>query len=223
MYNRPKGGSQMKQFYELIKANIIEFDRLLLEKYASLELNETETILLIKLHQLSKKNYVMPSVREISSLMYIKEEDISDLIYGLLEKGFLDLIQTEHQNKESYDFDGIYKRMSLLLENDQDRIRSIAHDHTVRKVAKLLEREWKKTLSTFELEIIVRWIEEKHHTYEEIEEAVLKGLKQNQTNIKYVDRILANLPDVQSKPSTEEGDAIRALFNEVYFGSKKDI
>lgn len=213
----------MKQFYELIKSNIIEFDRLLLEKYAALDLNETETILLIKLHQMSKKSVMMPSVREISTMMRIGEDQVSDFIYGLLEKGFIDLVQHAHQQREVYDFDQTYQRLSLLLENDQEKIQTMANDHIVKKIAKLLEREWKKTLSTLELEIIVRWIEEKEYTYEAIEEAVLKGLKQNQTSIKYVDRILANIDISTKQTSTEEGDAIRALFNEVYFGSKKNI
>lgn len=213
----------MKQFYELIKSNIIEFDRLLLEKYAALDLNETETILLIKLHQMSKKSVLMPSVREISTMMRIGEDQVSDYIYNLLEKGFIDLVQHAHQQREVYDFDQTYQRLSLLLENDQEKIQTMANDHIVKKIAKLLEREWKKTLSTLELEIIVRWIEEKEYTYEAIEEAVLKGLKQNQTSIKYVDRILANIDTSTKQTSTEEGDAIRALFNEVYFGSKKNI
>lgn len=213
----------MKQFYELIKSNIIEFDRLLLEKYAALDLNETETILLIKLHQMSKKSVLMPSVREISTMMRIGEDQVSDYIYNLLEKGFIDLVQHAHQQREVYDFDQTYQRLSLLLENDQEKIQTMANDHIVKKIAKLLEREWRKTLSTLELEIIVRWIEEKEYTYEAIEEAVLKGLKQNQTSIKYVDRILANIDTSTKQTSTEEGDAIRALFNEVYFGSKKNI
>lgn len=213
----------MKQFYELIKSNIIEFDRLVLEKYAALDLNETETILLIKLHQMSKKSAVMPSVREISSMMQINEDQVSDFIYGLLEKGFIDLVQHAHQQREVYDFDQTYQRLSLLLENDQDKIKTMANDHIVKKIAKMLEQEWKKTLSTLELEIIVRWIEEKQYTYEEIEDAVLKGLKQNQTSIKYVDRILANIDTSPKQASTDEGDAIRALFNEVYFGNKKNI
>lgn len=213
----------MKQFYELIKSNIIEFDRLLLEKYAALDLNETETILLIKLHQMSKKSVLMPSVREISTMMRIGEDQVSDYIYNLLEKGFIDLVQHAHQQREVYDFDQTYQRLSLLLENDQEKIQTMANDHIVKKIAKLLEREWRKTLSTLELEIIVRWIEEKEYTYEAIEEAVLKGLKQNQTSIKYVDKILANIDTSTKQTSTEEGDAIRALFNEVYFGSKKNI
>ena len=45
----------MSKYYELIKSNIIEFDRLLLDKYHQLNLNEVDTILLIKIHNLIKQ------------------------------------------------------------------------------------------------------------------------------------------------------------------------
>lgn len=214
----------MNKYYELIKSNIIEFDRLLLDKYHQLNLNETDAVLLIKLHNLIRNGNKFPSTSLISSNMSINEDECNRRIVDLVNNGYIDMLLSSVDSKENYSLDDTYKRLGYILENDERQIKNQEHDNKIKKIVTLLEKEWKKLLSPLELEIISNWVLDKQYLYEDIEEAVLRGLKQKQTNIKYVDRILLSMHQELEEVNSEATETnIKDLFEEVYLGAKRNI
>lgn len=214
----------MNKYYELIKSNIIEFDRLLLDKYHQLNLNETDAVLLIKLHNLIKSGNKFPSTSLISSQMSITEDECNRRIVDLVNNGYIDMLLSSIDSKENYSLDDTYKRLSYILENDERQIQNQEFDNKIKKIVNLLEKEWKKLLSPIELEIISNWVLDKQYLYEDIEEAVLRGLKQKQTNIKYVDRILLSMHQELEEVDSRSSDTnIKDLFEEVYLGAKRNL
>lgn len=114
--------------------------------------------------------------------------------------------------------------MGLLLEDEERKATDKKHDLEIKKIVNLLETEWKKLLSSLELEIVARWVTEKNYTFDNVKEAVLRGLKQKQTNIKYVDRILTTMhQDVEEVQKDPNKPNIKELFEEVYFGAKRNL
>jgi len=214
----------LSKYYDLIKSNIIEFDRLLLDKYYQLNLNEVDTILLIKLHNLIKQGNKFPSSSLLASQMYITEDQVGERIVDLVNRGFIDMLLSSVDSKEHYCLDATYRRLGLLLEDEERKATDKKHDLEIKKIVNLLETEWKKLLSSLELEIVARWVTEKNYTFDNVKEAVLRGLKQKQTNIKYVDRILTTMhQDVEEVQKDPNKPNIKELFEEVYFGAKRNL
>lgn len=214
----------MSKYYELIKSNIIEFDRLLLDKYHQLNLNEVDTILLIKIHNLIKQGNNFPSSGLLASQMYITEEQVGERIVDLVNRGYIDMMLSSIDSKEMYSLDDTYRRLSFILDNEERNIQNKKFDLEIKRIVNLLETEWKKLLSSIELDIVTRWVMEKNYTYDNIKEAVLRGLKQKQNNIKYVDRILISMhQEVEEVERDPNKPNIKELFEEVYLGAKRNI
>lgn len=214
----------MSKYYELIKSNIIEFDRLLLDKYHQLNLNEVDTILLIKIHNLIKQGNNFPSSGLLASQMHITEEQVGERIVDLVNRGYIDMMLSSIDSKEMYSLDDTYRRLSFILDNEERNIQNKKFDLEIKRIVNLLETEWKKLLSSIELDIVTRWVMEKNYTYDNIKEAVLRGLKQKQNNIKYVDRILISMhQEVEEVERDPNKPNIKELFEEVYLGAKRNI
>ncbi|HPN61421.1 MAG TPA: hypothetical protein PLO88_04755 [Bacilli bacterium] len=102
--------------YTLLKNNIIDFDRLLLEKYRALKLDEANTIILIKLNNLLKQGKRFLVVEELVETMALSKEEVAKRIVQLVNDGFVALELSEIDAKEQFNLDETYKRLSYLLE-----------------------------------------------------------------------------------------------------------
>ena len=79
----------MEKYYDLIKNNLINFDNLIIEKYASLKLNETEAMILIKINRLLQKDITSISVKKLAKNMSVSETDLANYLMRLIDFGFL--------------------------------------------------------------------------------------------------------------------------------------
>ena len=156
--------------------------------------------------------------------MHITEEQVGERIVDLVNRGYIDMMLSSIDSKEMYSLDDTYRRLSFILDNEERNIQNKKFDLEIKRIVNLLETEWKKLLSSIELDIVTRWVMEKNYTYDNIKEAVLRGLKQKQNNIKYVDRILISMhQEVEEVERDPNKPNIKELFEEVYLGAKRNI
>lgn len=200
----------MSNYYMLLQNDIIDFDKLLLEKYCLLGLDEVEVIILIKLNKLLKSGNKF-SITHLSKNMTVTEGVIRDKLVTLINNQFITL-QLIDKN-EIYSLDDTYKRLSSLLDSLNDENKNNEIDSNVVKVIALLEKEFKKILSPLDVELVHKWIKEDQFTYDKVYNAVLETLKHNKKSIQYVDIIL-NKKTVENKNTSNEG--LQDLFNQVY-------
>ena len=200
----------MSNYYILLQNDIIDFDKLLLEKYCLLGLDEVEVIILIKLNKLLKSGNKF-SITQLSKNMTVTEDFIRDKLVTLINNQFITL-QLIDKN-EIYSLDDTYKRLSSLLDSLNDENINNEIDSNVVKVIALLEKEFKKILSPLDVELVHKWIKEDQFTYDKVYNAVLETLKHNKKSIQYVDIIL-NKKTVENKNTSNEG--LQDLFNQVY-------
>lgn len=200
----------MSNYYMLLQNDIIDFDKLLLEKYSLLGLDEVEVIILIKLNKLLKSGNKF-SITHLSKNMTVPEDIIRNKLVTLINNQFITL-QLINKN-EIYSLDDTYKRLSNLLDNLNDETNNNAFDADIVKVVVLLEKEFKKMLSPLDSEMVHKWIKEDKFSYDKIYDAVLETLKHNKKSIQYVDIIL-NKKTTETKNSSNEG--LQNLFNQVY-------
>lgn len=204
----------MKRYYDLLKDNIIDFDKLILEKYYMLGLNEVEAIILIKLNNLLKKGERSLSLNEVVPFMSISEEECSERIVKLVEEGFIAIEFTNVKSKETFNLDETYRKLSLILLDENNAKASDEKKELLKETITLLEKELKKILSPIEREIVSKWYYEYQYDSKDIDEAIMNALKYKNRGIQYIDRTLFknNNKEVQKETNTE----IEELFKQVY-------
>lgn len=206
--------------YNLIKDDIISFDKLMIEKYHLLGLDETDAIVLIRLNDLLKRGERSLSLEKIAPTMKIKTEELGMRIVDLVTKGFITLELSSVDAKEVFSLDETYRRLVFLLEAEDENLKDEAVKRKIKATVSLLERELKKTLSPLELEMVNRWYLEGKYSDEDIEAAILKALKYKNRGVAFIDRSLAASKKEAEKEPLPEGENIMDLFKKVYAKNK---
>ncbi|HHZ12198.1 MAG TPA: hypothetical protein GYA05_05750 [Acholeplasmataceae bacterium] len=206
--------------YNLIKDDIISFDKLMIEKYHLLGLDETDAIVLIRLNDLLKRGEKSLSLEAIAPTMKVKAEELGKRIVELVNKGFITLELSSVDAKEVFSLDETYRRLAFLLEAEDDNRKDEAVKRKIKTAVSLLEKELKKTLSPLELEMVNRWYVEGEYSDEEIEAAILKALKYKNRGVAFIDRALASAKKEAENKPLPEGENILDLFKKVYAKDK---
>ena len=150
-----------------------------------LELNEIDFILLMYFYNKGENNSF--DVSEINKDLGIQEKDIMISIGSLNSKKLIDFKTIKNDKgitKEYISLDDFYNRLSLLLMDEKDN-----KEETDTNIFTEIEKEFGRTLSPIEYEIVKAWLE--NNMSEELihcalEEAVLNGV----SNLRYIDKIL---------------------------------
>ena len=112
----------MSKYYIFLKNNIIDFEKLLIDKYSFLGLDEVEVIILLKLNKLINSGSKF-SIEYFTKNMTITEDVIREKLVTLINNGFIDLKLVNRS--EIYCLDDTFKRLSDLLENTVGRIKEM--------------------------------------------------------------------------------------------------
>lgn len=200
----------MSKYYMFLKNNLIDFEKLIIDKYSFLGLDEVEVIILVKLHKLLSTGNKF-SIDYISKNMTVSETIIRDKLVTLINNQFITLKLVD--KSEIYSLDDTFKRLAELLEKEEvDEIKNEINED-IKKIVLLLEKEFNKMLTPLELETVYKWINDDKFSYDKIYEAVLETLKYKKNSIQYVD-VLLNKKETPVKSSSNDG--LQDLFNQVY-------
>ena len=201
----------MTKYYIFLKNNIIDFEKLLIDKYSFLGLDEVEVIILLKLNKLINSGSKF-SIEYFTKNMTITEDVIREKLVTLINNGFIDLKLVNRS--EIYCLDDTFKRLSSLLEKEELEEEKEDLNTDCAKVAALLEKEFKKILSPLELELVHKWVYEDKFDYSKIYNAIMETLKYKKTSVQYVDVILNKKEQINKQSNSKEG--LQDLFNQVY-------
>lgn len=171
----------MDNVLTLLKDRNIIIPSIFLEKYRSMELDDKEFILLCYL----MNNNISFNPKQIGNCIGYSFKEVLELINNLVEKGFLDIkVSTTNNIKEEYiDLDKLYNKLAFLVINN-DKV-----NEEPSNLFSIFEKEFGRTLSPIEYELINAWKENKFSEeliLEALKEAVLNGV----SNLRYIDKIL---------------------------------
>ncbi len=201
----------MRQYYMLLKNRFIDFEKLIIDQYRYLGLNEVETMILIKLNRLLENNKRFSS-EELAKGMTISEEEVRNKLVDLINQQFITL--TLSGKNEIYSLDDTYKRLAELLDATDEEEEHQEDDQEMKKVVALLEKEFQKLLTPLELEAVQQWITVDHFSFQKIQESVFQCVQMKKKNVKYVSVLLYKKDDTRKVDSPKEG--LQNLFNNVY-------
>ena len=167
----------MDKILELLKGGSIYVPKIFFTHYKNLEINDKEFIVLMYL-----MNY---NPKYIGSELGISFKEILELINDLCEKGFIEIeVRDIRGMKEEYiSLNKLYEKLAFLVLNQEKE------DSKPNNLFSIFEKEFGRTLSPIEYELINAWKE--NHFSEELilaalKEAVLNGV----SNLRYIDKIL---------------------------------
>ena len=204
----------MSQYYMLIKNNLISFDKLMIDKYNQIGLNETDAIILIKLNGLLNEGITKLESKYLEPSMSITNNTISKRIVDLVKNGYISLSLSNIDASEEFNLDETYKRLSNILDSESEQNDVMKNANLTKEVVTLIEKEFSKTLTAIDLEIVNDWVYNDKFTFDQIEEAVLTAKRNKKMNIKYVDVFLNQKPEQNPIKNIDEN--LQELFNDVY-------
>lgn len=171
----------MDKILELLKGGSICVPKIFFTHYKNLEINDKEFIVLMYL--MNYNGGFNP--KYIGSELGISFKEILELINDLCEKGFIEIeVRDIRGMKEEYiSLNKLYEKLAFLVLNQEKE------DSKPNNLFFIFEKEFGRTLSPIEYELINAWKE--NHFSEELilaalKEAVLNGV----SNLRYIDKIL---------------------------------
>lgn len=176
----------MARFYDLLKSRTIDFNKLLLDQYIKLGLDEIDYVILSKLYFDLQTGNEYLDAEKLCSTMSISKETCSERIVSLVNRGFISLELSSISAKEVYSLNDLFEKLDYLLEGKP----TDNSNQDIKDIVKILEREIKSVLSPLDLQIVSKWFYDYKYSKEEIERAIYEAKLNKTRGVQYVDRYL---------------------------------
>ena len=170
----------------ILKEKPIIIPRILLNNYKLLNITEEELIVLIYIINIGDKITYNPEI-------FVKELNIDkfksmEIINNLLEKNIISMkIEKNSSNiREEYIYtDLLYNKLSNLILNKEEKT-----EDNLEEIFSSFEKEFGRTISPMEYELIKSWINDKI-SKELIIEALKEATYNGVSNMRYIEKILS--------------------------------
>lgn len=207
----------MKSYYDLIKDNLIEFDKKLLENYYKLGLSEVECLVLLRLHQYKTQSNNILNSEEIIKKMSISSDIFAEIIADLVSRSFIDLtldLDDEQVYTERFSLDGAYRQLGYIFEANETKEESNTISIEMKQTLQNLEKQLNKILTPLEINIVKKWFYDYKYPTSMINEEIQKVLKRKVKNVSVIDRSLF----ARTKETLDNEDVSKAkdLFKKLY-------
>lgn len=197
----------------LIKKNIVDFTELVLNNYHKIGLDETDAIIIIKLHYLLQQNITFIHPTKLSNMLTISASTTTRRLNNLIDAGYvtMELISNGHgKETESFSLDNVIER--IVKATYEEKMQEASEESTVeRRLVQLFETEFRKPLSVLDIQTITKWLNEDRYSYEEIKGALFEAAKARKLSIRYIDAILLQGQDKPEEKKYNQTTLIKDL------------
>ena len=200
----------MNSIAKLIRSKTISFNEMMIRYYKKLGLNEVETMVLMHLYMQQEDSSVL-SVGDIKDNVSISENELSNLIVNLIQKGFIELL-IDDTGKETYNLNPVVEKLGNIIEGNSENENNNVGD--VQEITSYIETSFGRVLNNNDLKLVNEWINQ-GYSVEEIKEAVILSLRAKKTHLKYVDAILSNHHREREKVTVVD-EEMKQLLDTVY-------
>lgn len=177
---------------DYIKYINIPVNKILIDHYATIGLDEKMTMLLIRLMSYSNDGLTEVTFDEIIDGSTFTREELSKLIQHLIANQFIGINNKVVSGKhvETYDFNPLYKKLENIITN------KATHTYTENDVSNLfqyIEKLYGRTLGPSEYERMTAWLRDDGYSVDEIKEGIDMAYKNDITSLSYVEKILNSI------------------------------
>ncbi len=181
---------KIEKFIKILRDGNVVVPKIFLKHYKDLNLTEEEFIVLLYFFGEDLKTIYNPE--EISKYTAYPIEKVLTIIDSLTQKKMVEVsvIKNEEGVFEEYiSIDPLYEKITYLIADINNKLNEREKEKTSKNIFEAFEKEFSRSLSPMEYEIIMKWIEEGFR-----EEIILEALKEAILNdvrsLRYIDRIL---------------------------------
>lgn len=170
----------IEKLINVMKMKSIHVPIYLIKMAKDLKINDRELLLisiLMDSDTLIDYNY-------IATLLNIEAGEVLIELNNIQTKGLIEIKVIKNQEgivEEHVSLDNLYNKIALLLINEKEENES--------NIYEVFEREFGRTLSSMEYEIIAGWLEA-NYKEEVIVEALREAVYNGASNLRYIDKIL---------------------------------
>ena len=173
---------------EIFKNGNIVLPLYLLKNYKKLKLELNEFVFLMYLYDLGNKSLFNPN--KFCDDLNLELMEVMNLVGELTDKGFIKVEVVKNEKgimEELIILDGFFDKLTLIALDDVSKEDKVDVENST--IFELIEKEFGRTLSSMEYEIIKAWLEQgfsEDLIKEVLKEAVFSGV----SNLRYMDTIL---------------------------------
>ena len=163
----------------------------LLQNYRKLQLTAYECLLIAWLMHLHPKESFVIDVRATCIQFGIDERQLFSIIQHLMDRQVLEIKQREAKDGKKvdyYSFKPLLRQLEVLFKQSSFSVEKMSQKDV--NVLALIEQEFNRQLSGFEIEMISGWIHKDKYPQELIVAALKEAILNQAHNVKYIDRIL---------------------------------
>lgn len=202
----------MNEIENILKEKPIILPRYLFKYYLRLGITSEELIILIFVVDKGDKIIYNPSL--LSEELGMDKFKVMELLNSLNEKKIISItVEKENNKSEEYiSLELLYKKITNILVDKKDEKNLDNSD-----IFSIFEREFGRTISSMECQIIKGWIDD-GFTHELIMEGLKEAIYNGATSFRYIEKILY---DWRKKGYKNKHDVIEA--KNKYRESKKEI
>lgn len=191
-----------KKLINIFKSGSVVIPIYLLQNYKQLKLEVYEFVFLMYLYSFGNNFTFDP--KRISLDLNISISDVMKNISSLADKNFIEVKVIKNDkdiSEEVINMDTFYSRLSMLFIDDVNSSDNVSSSSCF----DFIEKEFGRTLSPMEYEIIKAWIES-GNSDEIIREAVKEATFNGVSNLRYIDKILYewNKKGIKTKDAVEK-------------------
>ncbi len=204
----------MEEVENLLRERPIVLPRYLFNYYFRLGITSEELIILILI--IDKGNKIIYNPEDISLSIGMDKYKVMELLNNLNEKKIISISvekNSDGKREEYISLDLLYKKiMGIILDNNNEEKTLDNSD-----IYSIFEKEFGRTISPMECEIIKGWIDDKF-SFELILEGLKEAIYNGANSLRYIEKILY---DWRKKGYKTKEDVINAKTK--YRESKKDV
>ena len=163
----------------------------LLQNYRKLQLSADECLLIAWLMQRHPEESFVIDVRATCIQFGIDERQLFSIIQHLMDRQVLEIKQREAKDGKKvdyYSFKPLLRQLEVLFKQSSFSVEKMSQKDV--NVLALIEQEFNRQLSGFEIEMISGWIHKDKYPQELIVAALKEAILNQAHNVKYIDRIL---------------------------------
>ncbi len=177
---------------DYLKYITIPVNKILLDNYAEIGLDERGVIILIKLLERHRTHNTPLDFSELLSGTTLNETELTHIIQSLIKEHLLELDthQIDGKYTETYNFEPLYSKLEdfIMLEEKAP----VKDDTTLRELFEYIEQLYGRAISPNEYQRLNSWMNDSNYQPEQIQDAVDIAYKSSITSLQYVERILSS-------------------------------
>jgi DNA replication protein len=170
----------IEKLIEIMKMKSIHIPLYLARNYKALKIDEKELLIISVLMESDD----IIDYKKVAGYLNISEQDVLLSLTNIQEKGLLEIKLVKNNDgvmEEHFSIDNLYNKLALNIIGEEKTNET--------NIYETFEREFGRTLSSMEYEIISGWLES-HYKEEVIIEALREAVYNGASNLRYIDRIL---------------------------------